>query len=258
MSDNLFDDLADVYEAMINWPKRLAHEGPFFRRLFEGAEVRSVVDTACGTGQHAAMFHDWGLRVEGADISGNMLRRARDLHGEPPGLCWIVRGFDQPIKSAEPFDAAICIGNSLALAPDNATVQQAIRQMLAAVRDGGIVVLHVLNIWRLPDGPCVWQKCRRAVISDRGVLIVKGVHRCGAQGYMELAVTELAGDPEMRSESVPFLGLEASELERMALNAGATEVAFFGGYQNQPYDREKSVDLIMVAEHNSTAGTACP
>jgi len=248
MNSSLFDDLTDVYEEMINWPKRLAYEEPLFRRLFEDAKVRNVVDTACGTGQHAAMFHSWGLRVEGADISGNMLRRARDRHGEPPGLSWVVRGFDQPIESAEPFDAAVCIGNSLALAPDNATVQQAIRQMLAAVRDQGIVVIHVLNLWRLPDGPCVWQKCRRAAISDREVLIVKGVHRCGSQGYVELVVAEVTGDPNMQSESVPFLGLEAPELERMAIEAGATRVRFYGGYQHRPFDREKSIDLIVVAD----------
>ena len=39
--------------------------------------------------------------------------------------------------------------------------------MFAAVRAGGLVVLHVLNLWRLPDGPCVWQKCRRAPLEDQ-------------------------------------------------------------------------------------------
>lgn len=247
MSGNLFDDLTDVYEAMINWPKRLAHEEPFFRQVFENVGAHNVVDVACGTGRHAAMFHSWGLRVEGADISGNMLQRACDLHGEPSGLRWVERGFDQTIEPAEPFDAAICIGNSLALAPDHETAEQAIRQMLAAVRDGGVVVVHVLNIWRLPDGPCVWQKCRRAVISDREVLIVKGVHRCGTQGFVEMVVADATGEPEMHSDSFPFLGFEAPELERMAIEGGAKSVEFYGGYQNRPFTREKSVDLVMVA-----------
>ena len=52
----------------------------------------------------------------------------------------------------------------------------------------------------------------------------------------------------MRSESTPFLGLEASDLDRVARAAGAKEVAIFGGYQDQPYDRRQSVDLVMVAE----------
>ena len=32
---SMFDDLADIYEAIIDWPRRLAHEEPFYRRLFQ-------------------------------------------------------------------------------------------------------------------------------------------------------------------------------------------------------------------------------
>jgi glycine/sarcosine N-methyltransferase len=242
----MFQDLTDVYEAMIDWPKRLAHEGPFYRRLFEQHDIRSVIDVACGTGRHAAMFHSWDLRVEGADVSPAMIDRARASFGQPVGLRWAVRGFDEPIAPAEPFDAAVCVGNSLPLASDMATVQRAIGQMLAAVRGGGVIVVHALNLWHLPDGPCVWQKCRPAILPDGEVLIVKGVHRCGAHGYVELIVAGLAG--ALHTESVPLLGLEAAELESMARAAGAGEVFFFGGYENQPYDCQASVDLLMVAE----------
>jgi glycine/sarcosine N-methyltransferase len=268
----MFDNFADVYEAMIDWPKRLAHEGPFYRRLFERAGVRRVIDVACGTGHHAAMFHSWGLQVEGADLSPAMIDRARGSFGQSQNLQWTVRGFDQPITTAEPFDAAVCVGNSLALAPDVATVERAIHQMLAAVRDRGAIVVQVLNLWRLDDGPCLWQKCQRTtlvdlpqkaepVFADAGrhaverlpkppgdLLILKGVHRCGNRGYVELIVTDLSGTTTMQNESTPFLGLEATDLERMARLAGAKTVALFGGYQDQPYDRSKSVDLLMVAE----------
>ena len=263
----MFDDFADAYEAMIEWPKRLAHEEPFYRRLFERLGAASVLDVACGTGRHAAMFHSWGLRVEGADVSPAMIELAKASYGEPQGLSWTVRGFDQPVepvivsrgtvpfllrqKSGQSpvrsFDVAICVGNSLALAPDVATVERAIRQMLAAVRDGGAIVVQVLNLWHLPDGLCVWQKCRR-VSSPSDALILKGVHRCGDRGYVELIVTDLSGKVSMRSESTPFLGLEASDLDRMARAAGASKVAMFGGYQDQPYEPQQSVDLVMVAE----------
>ena len=137
--------------------------------------------------------------------------------------------------------------------------------MLGAVRPGGAIVVQVLNLWRLSNGPCVWQKCRRIGdcpnfrLSENGTvplgaasrtnsLILKGVHRCGDRGYVELIVTDLSGDAAMRSESTPFLGLEAADLERMARTAGAKKVAIFGGYQDQTYDCHKSVDLLMVAE----------
>jgi SAM-dependent methyltransferase len=244
----MFDDLSDVYEAMIDWPKRLAREGPFFRRLFAEGKVGSVVDVACGVGRHADLFRSWQMCVEGADISPTMIDRARASFGEPPGLRWAVRGFDEPIAPAEPFDAAVCVGNSLALAPDMATVQRTLQQMLVAVRSGGLIVVHVLNLWHLPDGPCVWQKCQRTALPRGEVLIVKGVHRCGSRGCLELVVANLAGSAPMKSESLALLAFEASELEGMARAAGAREVRLFGGYQDQTYDRQASDDLIVVAE----------
>lgn len=244
---NVFQDLTDVYEAMIDWPKRLANEGPFYRRWFERHGVGGVLDAACGTGRHAAMFHSWGLRVEGADLSPAMIDRARANFGEPAGLRWSVRGFDQPIAPAEPFDAVVCVGNSLPLAPDAATVGRAIGQMLAALLDGGLLIVHALNLWHLPDGPCVWQKCRAAGLPQGEVVIVKGVHRSGARGYVELIVVASSGEGPLQTQSAPFLGLEAAELASMASAAGAGEIRFFGGYRDEPYERSESADLLMVA-----------
>jgi SAM-dependent methyltransferase len=325
-----FDDLTDVYEVMIDWPKRLANEEPFYRHWFARIAVRRLLDVACGTGHHAAMFRDWGLMVEGADLSPAMIARARANFGESERLRWTVRGFDQPITregeapaeppgataglsssetgiagkaqpedgtagqassgTTQPFDATICTGNSLALAPDLRTVDCAIRQMFAAVRPGGLVIVQVLNLWQYPDGPCVWQKCKKARIrhpasfspeptatagaedakntkykeslethavavgsglnerSESDVLILKGVHRSATRGYVEFLTASLTDAKLLHHESVSFLGLEASDLENSARRAGATAVHFFGDYKQHPYNREKSPDLIMVAE----------
>jgi glycine/sarcosine N-methyltransferase len=243
-----FDDLTDVYEAMIDWPKRLANEEPFYRRLFERLGARSIADVACGTGRHAAMFHGWGLSVEGSDISPAMIERARSTFGEPDGLRWVIRGFEEPIRATEPVDVCVCVGNSLALAGDLAIVETAIRRMLEAVRDGGALVVHVLNLWKLRDGPCVWQRCVRTRLPQSEAIVVKGVARCGTRGFVHLVVVGLDGEPALFTESVPFLGLEAAELERMARRAGAGNVRFFGGYREQPYQPQESTDLLMAAQ----------
>lgn len=248
MSEPSFDDLTDVYEAMIDWPRRLANEGPLLRRLFERHGVSRVADVACGTGHHAHLFGSWGLQVEASDISPRMVGRARALFGESDRLRWHVRGFDQPAGPAGSFDAAVCFGNSLALAPGMEAAGLALRQMFHAVRAGGLVLVHVLNLWKLPDGPCVWQKLTRQTLPTGEAIILKGVHRAGCTGYVELAViADPAAGLALRSESVPFLGLTAQGLEAAARDAGAAHVTFFGGYQEQPYDPAASTDLILVA-----------
>ncbi len=248
MPSPLFDDLTDVYEAIVDWPKRLARETPFYRELFAAFGVRSLVDVACGTGHHAALFHEWGLQVEGADISPAMIQRARSAFGEPVGLVWKVRSFHESVHCERPFDAAICIGNSLALSPDHATAKTATQEMLRAVRPGGIVVLQVANLWALPDGPVVWQKGRHLAGTDGEAIVVKGIHRCGSQGFVNLVIVPLAKPAELTSQSVPFLGLTPEQLTDWLSDAGAQSVRCLGSYQDTSYDQAASPDLLVVAQ----------
>lgn len=247
MPSSRFDDLTDVYEAMIDWPRRLANDEPFFRRLIDEIGARRLADVACGTGHHAAMFHSWGMEVDAADISPNMIDRARRSFGEPDGLRWTVRSFDQPISVAEPLDVVTCLGNSLALAGDRTIAERAATSMVDAVRPGGLVVLHVLNVWRLPDGPCLWQKCVRTTLPQGESLITKGVQRVGDRAFVHLVVAPLDAPSEFRSESVPFLALEAEDLNAFARSAGATNVRTFGNQKSEPFNNTSSVDLIVVA-----------
>ncbi|MHB8971888.1 MAG: class I SAM-dependent methyltransferase [Pirellulaceae bacterium] len=247
MNASSLDNLVDYYEAMINWPGRLAHESPFFRRLFASVQAERVLDVACGTGHHAAMFHSWGLRVEAADVSAAMLAQARRSFGEPAGLRWACRGYCEPLETTGLFQVAVCIGNSLALAPDLPSAGTAVTRMLTAVQPGGVIVVQVLNLWRLADGPCLWQKCVRTREDPVPGVIVKGIHRHGTTGYVDLVVTRLAAEPVMQSESVRFWGFEAATLQQWAREAGAGTVELYGGYRDEPYDRDTSVDLLLVA-----------
>lgn len=239
-----FDELAEVYEAMIDWPKRLAHEEPFFRRLVGEIKGRRVLDAACGTGRHAAMLHRWGLEVEGADLSPQMIGRCVEQFGQPPGLRWVVRSYDEPPGGT--FDLVLCVGNSLALAGGEEAAARAVHALGTATAPGGILVLHVLNLWSLPDGPLVWQKCLRTPIAGREALVLKGVHRCGACGFVELVVADAPGTLR-QTQSVPFVGLRAASLAQWAHQAGLENVQCYGGYTGQPYIEAQSADLVMTA-----------
>ena len=249
MSSTPFDNLTDLYEGMIDWPKRLAYEAPFFRQLFEQAKVKRLADVACGTGRHADLFRTWGLKVQASDISPSMIQRAREMFGESEGLNWKIQGFDQPVGLPGTFDAAVCLGNSLALSADEAAAAVTLRQMIHALRPGGLVIIHVLNVWKLPPGPCVWQKLVRRPEQS---LLLKGVHRCDDAAFVELVVIDPAQLAPIRSHSVRFLGLKAPFLHEIARASGADEVTFFGNHQQEPYHSDTSADLIMVAKKSGT------
>ena len=248
MPRDMFQNSADLYDALVNWPKRLATEEPFYRSLFEQANARSVLDVACGNGHHLAMFNSWGLHSVGADVSPEMIEFCRRRFGQTESLHWMVCSFDEPHDTDERFDAVICVGNSLALAPDLATAEQAVRQMLAALRPGGVCVIQVLNLWRLPDGPCVWQKCKRVTLDGREHILVKGVHRSGPRGYVDLIDLELASASVTPNfNSMALLAFEQDRLARVARESGAASTQFYGDFQKTPYQRDQSPDLILVA-----------
>jgi SAM-dependent methyltransferase len=246
MTPLAFDILAAVYDAATDWERRLAREGPFFRRLFEAIGVRRVLDAACGSGRHALLFGQWGLAVEAADISPGMLELARRLAGDTPGVRCIQRGFAEPVRSG-PFDAVVCLGNSLPLAGTSDAVARALACMLAALRPGGVLVAHMPNLWKLPDGPVTWQRCARVELPDGPVLVVKGMHRCGARGYVDVVHADPTTGALHHAQSLELAGLEAPWLEQTVRAAGAGRVEFLGGYGGQSYDRATSEDLIMLA-----------
>jgi len=248
-ADSSFSEIdVELYDALVDWPKRLANEEPFYRQLFDRYNVKSVLDVACGTGHHAGMFHSWSLRVEGADLNPKMIDHCRKHFGKSKTLDWQVRPFDESHPKPGSFDAAVCVGNSLSLAGDYKTVKTTVAAMLEAVKTDGLCIIHVLNLWRMPEGPTTWQKCKRVNLNGKDHIVLKGIHRVGSRGFVDLIDLDLSGDSANTIFDAPiFLALKADNLSAWTRKAGGKDVQLFGNYSLEPYDRKTSQDLILVA-----------
>ncbi len=252
-SSAAFEDAA-YYDALIDWPKRLAREEPFFKKLFEPIGVRRLLDAACGTGRHAAMFHAWGIEVEATDLSAGMIELGRRMYGELPTLRWVQRSFTEPTASPGTFDAAVCLGNSLGLAQEQADRDRACASLWDALRGGGLLIIQVLNLWHLPDGPTQWQKYVRVERGGRDHVLLKALHRTGDRGHVDLVDLHLLpeGGIAHRIEPACFAGIEAEQLCGRLRELGAERITCYGGYDGSPYARTTSADLIVVA-HKPTS-----
>ncbi|MBI4418785.1 MAG: class I SAM-dependent methyltransferase, partial [Ignavibacteriales bacterium] len=69
-----YDALAPEYDVMTDFPRRFAHERPFFHMLVEKFNLRTALDAGTGTGFHALLLAQLGLSVTAIDISLAMLK----------------------------------------------------------------------------------------------------------------------------------------------------------------------------------------
>jgi hypothetical protein len=189
------------------------------------------------------MFSSWGLRVEGADISEEMIVFCR-MHFPQTGIRWAVRSFTQP--DTERFDVVVCAGNSLALAGERETAMQAIDAMAQSA--SAAVVLQVVNLYARPEGPVVWDKCRRMRLSIGECILNKGIHRCGNEGYVDVVLTPLStAEPKAVGRSIRFLGFGPEDLVARLRANGFAAVECFGNYARDAFALDRSGDLIVVA-----------
>jgi SAM-dependent methyltransferase len=116
-----------------------------------------VLDAGCGTGRHSVLLDSAGFKVTGVDISGEMLRVARQKSSD---VEW-VEGDMTEWSRPEAFDAAISIcqgGLGLADFDQNPLAHDysILRNLAASVKPGGKILLTALNgyglIRRLEDG----------------------------------------------------------------------------------------------------------
>jgi hypothetical protein len=178
-------------------------------------------------------------------VNTEMIAFCRERWGESETLRWVERSFTEPVSAEPPFDAAICVGNSLSVAPDMATADKIIGGLIAAVRPGGVCVVHVLNLARIAEGPTVWQKFNRFDDQGTDTVLIRGLHRIGMRGFMDLVRLRLSdGKLTHEARTTEILGYTKVDMRRAA--AQARDVKLYGGYGFEPFEPTTSTDLILV------------
>lgn len=151
---------ASDYDEFVNWDKRLANEGPFFRELFEREGVSRVIDVGAGSARHAIMFATWGLDVVAVDPDESMLAQARanverfaEQVAAAGGSIRLVEGGFNDLHSLGigPADAVTCTGNALPHVEGRDGLTEALANFAGVLVPGGVLVLHLLNHARLLD-----------------------------------------------------------------------------------------------------------
>ena len=143
--DHPYQALADIYDYVM---RHVDYEewAAYLRRLMErfAHRPRTVVDLACGTGNISLALCAVGYPVTtGVDVSEAMLRIAR----KKALLAGYSIDFEQRdlryLKDLGPFDAAVCMYDSINYLLDIDHVAQALRQVHDILNPNGLFIFDV-------------------------------------------------------------------------------------------------------------------
>jgi SAM-dependent methyltransferase len=140
--------LVAQWDDLLGWSDRRAAEGSFLVDVLSARRVRSVLDTATGTGFHAVLLSQAGFAVTAIDGAVEMVEQARRnvatlAAGAVP--CALGDWLDHGSLPAGPFDAVICMGNSIAHLFSPADLERALSNFRRLLGDEGTLVLDHRN-----------------------------------------------------------------------------------------------------------------
>jgi glycine/sarcosine N-methyltransferase len=265
----LYDALSDDYDRFVNWEDRLAYEMPFIERTLHEAGARRVIDVACGTGMHAIELARRGHQVVGTDLSAPMIERAKE-NASAAGVeaRFVMAGFGElaeklalsPALSevkggSSPFDAVLCLGNSLPHVLSAEDLGEALADFAAVLRPGGLLFTQNRNFDAVLarrerfTGPEAHRE------GDREWLFVR-FYDFNPNGTIIFNMVVLRRDAEgkwaQQVEATRLRPLVYSELIALLTAAGFTEIVCYGDMQGVPFEPENSGNLMTVAKKSKT------
>ena len=220
----------------------------FFRHLFREHNVQRVLDCACGTGQHLPLFHSFNCEVVGSDISEAMLGQARRNLAQV-GLELLLHQVDYrelPRYFDREFDAVMCLSSSILHMPTEAEVLRAFQSMRGVLREGGVLVLTQGTTDKQ------WQEKPRFIlaVNERDLtrlFVIDYVGEGARYNILDIHHADEARDLEVWSVEYSRVYLKDDQ-ERLLKASGFEAIDFYGSYRREPYEKESSNRLIVVAQ----------
>lgn len=197
-------------------------------------------DLACGSGRHSIYLNTCGFDVTGTDLSEPFIHTAR--LSENSGL----RFFRQDMRDVPPgknFDFVLNLFTAFGYFDREEDDLLVLKRVYEGLKPGGIFVLDYLNVVSSIENLIpletktidnVHFSLKRFAEKQR---IIKEIEvRDGQESHHYL-------------ESIKILYLE--DFRRMLNQTGFEIMETWGNYQAEPFDREKSPRLILIAQKHS-------
>ncbi len=257
----MYDAFSADYDRFVNWDSRLEFEMPFLFRQLEplahaDGQPARVLDAACATGRHAIALALNGFVSAGADLSPAMIAQAQNNAAQAEvSTPFLAAGFGA-LKEAFandplfPFDAVLCLGNSLPHLLTPVDLASALADFCAVLRPGGKVVIQNRNFDAVLMQQERWMD-PQTYQDESQEWIYTRFYDFDADGLITFNIVTLyrkqGGSWQQRVTSTRLQPLRQAEMTAALLATGFGEIADFGSLGGALFDPATSGNLVLVA-----------
>lgn len=258
----MYDDFSTEYDRFVNWLGRLAFEMPFIEdqlaHLKAGAgQPLRILDTATGTGMHVIGLARRGYAAFGADQSSRMIEKAR-ANARAAGIQagFETAGFGELhaafLKDAgsQPFDAILCLGNSLPHLLSLDEIRLALQDFAACLRPGGLVLIQNRNFDAVSARRERWMEPQSHRDGDSEWLYIR-FYDFRPDGLIDFNIVTLnradKEDWQQKIRTTQLYPLQRVELENLLKKSGFAKISCSGSMAGEPFDPETSGNLVVTA-----------
>jgi glycine/sarcosine N-methyltransferase len=192
-----------------------------------------LLDLGCASGGMAFALAERGFAVHGVDLDPALVARAEArLRVQPsPGVSFAVGDMLALPPSLQPFDGALCLGNTLVHLLDRRDRLAALGAVADRVVEGGALLVQIVNY----DRVLALGLDRLPTIEREGLRFERRYHDLTPVSLRFEARLELPGGGPPLTVEQPLVPLTRAALDGELRAAGWAPQAWFGGYGAEPW-----------------------
>jgi glycine/sarcosine N-methyltransferase len=266
---NIYDDFSQDYDYFIDWEARLSVEIPFITSELSAITTCndrqvSVLDAACGTGQHVIALTEQGFDCAGADFSPGMVDIARKNAemAQRVGFRFEEAGFNQllDVFGKDSFDSLVCLGNSLPHILDESTLANTLADFNTIIRPDGMLIIQNRNFdkvlaersrWMTPqthrDNERTWVFNRFYDFEPYGRLTFN----------IQILYCQKGSAFVQRIISTRLWPLKKDLLAKFLQTAGFRGIKYYGDLKGSDFDVKQPENLVITARSALKNKLAC-
>ena len=242
---DMYENFAYDYDEFGDIANYLGSEKSFFKQLFTEHNVNTVLDCACGTGQHLYMLSGMGMKVSGSDFSASMLEVANEnlkrCKRKIPLRQCDFRFLEK--EFSEKFDAIVCLTTALPHLHTDEDLLTALVSMRERLSENGLLVLTQGTTHYTLKLPPIEVVVNR---KDFSRVYVKEHDKY----FQTIRILDLYHSEERREENqydIVYRILLDNDYRRLLKKAGFDNIKIYGDYDRNAYTHS-SKRLIVVAQ----------